>query len=120
MSLLKNAYMRILHHCIYFAEIKRAKVAGDILKVIRFERQTEDNLAEVIQIKDSAHVCEMKKDPNIAKLYYSENMLGPFKYLAFIQLGIEYLIEHAEHKSAHEGRKILALKIIEERKELHK
>lgn len=118
MTLLQSAYRRILHYWPDFARIKRAKEADDIFKIIKFERELADGVSEVTQIKDNAHIHRMLKDSNITKVYYSDKILEEFKYLAFIQLGIQYLKEQAEFEGAHIGRRILEEKITEEKKKL--
>lgn len=115
MALLQTAYRYILHHCCEFAQIKRADKADDIFKVIRFERDLPAGASEVIQVEDFGHAEQMIKDPKITKLYYSDNILEKFKYLAFIQLGIEYLTKHAEFEGALVGKRILDEKIVEEK-----
>lgn len=121
MTILQNAYRQILNYWPEFARIKQSKgQPDDILKVIRCE-QGQDSILwpRGITPADCIHRDEIMKDPNVTKLYYSDTILGKFKYLAFIQLGIQYLKEHAEFEGSAIGEQVLNQKIAEEKKKLN-
>jgi len=120
MKTLQHAYRQILNYWPEFGQIKETKgKPDDILKVVRCLRGQDTVLwPRGITAEECIQREKLLKDPTITKLYCSDKMVEKFKYLAFIQLGIQYLEQHNAVEATQIGQVILAQKLAEERTKL--
>ena len=104
MSLLKDATRSLLLQKPTLLSIPKQgyKIDNDYLSIIDF---IKDNCK--IQQKDYQHIQKLIEDKSVLKRYFSNEIAEEFNYLPFIQLGIEFLLEHAEFEDAQKGKIIL-------------
>ena len=104
MSLLNRAIKDILfQHPIFCVMKEDYKIKeGNFIAIHKFIKNNE-----MVMVQNPIHAHTLTQDKNIRKIYYSNEIIPNADYLPFIQLGIEYLLEHAEIENAQKGKIIL-------------
>lgn len=104
MDLLKNATRRLLLQKPTLLSIPKQgyKIDDNYISVIDF---IKDNCK--IQQRDYQHMLKLIEDKTVLKRYFSDEIIKEFDYLPFIELGIEFLLEHCELENAQKGKIIL-------------
>ena len=119
MKTLKDAVRSILLEAPMFSIVKQGhKIDDDFISIIEFIKKNKGS-TEKINIKNQMHVEKLVRDKSILKRYFSSEIHNELKYLALIELGIEYLYYTCELEDTKECKEILCKKINEEKMKLY-
>lgn len=109
---LKSAYREIGFRCKHFMIMKKSNEPKDLFCLHRaFEKKGGQEWA--ISLKDQIHINQVIANKNLTKLYFSEEIAKPYRYLGLMVLGLEYLRMTANFEDEKEGREIFHEKLQE-------
>lgn len=110
-QLLEHAMRTISRFSDSFCIIKKSNVIenGEYSKILECIKNNH-----ILMIENQADLNKKVKDESVEKVFISTELQEKYLYLAFIQLGIEYLNKMGEFEDMQIGKKILYTKIQEE------